>query len=396
MKVSERRIKIGLSSEQFRNDPFLTACRRDAILKSFSVNPSQFRTKTVETKHVILITAFQADSDEVLGYIRFQYDKDGLCVGGLKIANFKATLPYRSLGTGATSKAGDIEQAGQHGEGMKLSALVFRRNNYNFRIESGGFKWNFIFKRGELACGLRRIPAKALHKLKHKEQGKPKKDTARPWEDVCVIIGAPGSSRTIYGMKVKADRLHVDRFRQMLKVTLDINTPTKMINTPHGDLIRDPIYQGNMYLRGLLLPNGGTSGKPYTYGYNFVDGSTTRDRDTLAGSGEESERIAAIWASAIQSDTSDDSDLLTEYTNLLLRSLNQKGDAILSSDENCLTKVIAKKLWNKMRTMNHSQLGRSAFYYSAVEGKDVSLSQGSSTGTESDTGSPHHRAKFEQ
>jgi hypothetical protein len=53
---------------------------------------------------------------------------------------------------------------------MKLSALVFRRNNYNFRIESGEFKWNFIFKKGELACGLKRMGAKTLRDLKQKRR----------------------------------------------------------------------------------------------------------------------------------------------------------------------------------------------------------------------------------
>jgi hypothetical protein len=61
-------------------------------------------------------------------------------VEGLEVANFKATLPYQSLGTGATSKASDSGQTGQHGEGMKLSALLFRHSDYNFRIESGEFR----------------------------------------------------------------------------------------------------------------------------------------------------------------------------------------------------------------------------------------------------------------
>lgn len=115
----------------------------------------------------------------------------------------------------------------------------------------------------------------------------------------------------------------------------------------------------------------GICGQNYTYGYNFANGTTSRDRDELAGHREESERIAAIWVSAIEGDTSDDSDILTEYTNLILRHLNKKGDAMLSSDENCLTEVVAGKVWRKLRTMNHNQQGRSACYYLQVEGGDV-------------------------
>ena len=341
-------------------------------MKSFKLNLSQFRTEFTEAKRVILIRALQAGSDQVLGFISFKYNKDGYCVGGLKIVNFNASLPLQALCTGATSKALDSGQAGQHGEGMKLSALVFRRNNYNYRIESAGFKWNFIFKKWELACGLRRMSDKTLDKLKQKEHGKPRLDIAHPWEDVCVVIGAPGTARKFNGVKIKGNQLHVDQFRKMLKITLDINPPKKMIRTPRGDLIRDPTYQNLMFLHNLKLPSGGKKGKSYAYGYNFVDGTTNRDRETLDGAGEEEEGIAAIWASSIRSDTSDDSDLLTEYTLLLLSSLNKKGDAMLNSEDNCLPEDIASKVWQKMRTMNHDQQGRAAFYYSAIEGKDVS------------------------
>jgi hypothetical protein len=350
----------------------LTLPRRDGILKSFKMSRSQFRTDLTETGRLILIKAFNTSTNEMLGFIRFEYNKSGNSVGGLKMVNFQATLPYASLGTGATSKAYDSGQTGQHGEGMKLSALVFRRMNYNFRIESGGFKWNFIFRKGELACGLRRMEGTKYKNFKQKEKGNPRTDIARPWSDVCVVIGAPGRTCTINAEQKKGQAIHESDFRKMLKVTLDIDPPKKMVQTPHGDLILDPRYQGQMYLCGLLLPSGGMSGKPYAYEYNFVDGTTTRDRDTLAGSGEESKRIAAIWASAIRTDESEDADLATEYTNLLLHHLNKKGDVVLSNETNCLAKDVAIKVWTKMLTMNHNQRGRPAFYYSAIEGKDVS------------------------
>jgi hypothetical protein len=346
--------------------------RRDGILRSFHINLSQFLTEVTDQKRVILVKAFQSGSDQLLGFILFKYTKEGYCIGGLKIANFNAALEYRSLGTGATSKAADSNQSGQHGEGMKLSALIFRRNNYNYRIESSSFKWNFIFKNGEFACGLRRMGVKTLDKLKDKEEGKLRTDISHPWEDVCVVIGAPGKARKINGDKVQGKRLHVDQFQTMLEVTLDINPPKKIVRTPHGDLIRDPTYQGKMYLRQLLLPSGGARGTAYMYGYNFLKGAIDRDRESLDDPVEESEQIAAIWASGIRSDNSEDSDLLAEYTNLILKFLNKKGDAMLSVEESCLPEDIATKVWNQMRTMNHYPQGRAPFYYSANEGKDVS------------------------
>jgi len=351
------------------------SCRRDGILRSFQFHLSQFRTKITDQKRIILIKAFKNDDDnQLLGFLLFKYNKEGHCIVCLKIANFNAALAYRSLGTGATSKAADSNQSGQHGEGIKLSALIFRRNNYNYRIKSSGFKGNFIFRNGEFACGLRRMGVKIMDKLKDKEHGQPRTAISHPWEDVCVVIGAPGSSRKINGDKVSGRRLHADQFRAMLKVTLDINPPQKMIRTPHGDLIQDPTYQGRMYLRQLLLPSGGARGTAYAYGYNFLNSAIDRDRESLDDAEEESEQIALIWASGIRSDDSEDSDLLTEYTNMILKSLNNKGDAMLRVEKNCLSRDIATKVWGRMRTMNYDQRGRAPFYYLASEGKDVSHS----------------------
>jgi hypothetical protein len=64
--------------------------------------------------------------------------------------------------------------------------------------------------------------------------------------------------------------------------------------------------------------------------------------------------------------------MVTEYTNLLLNHLNKKGDEILNNSTNRLAKDIALRIRTKMRAMNHGHQGRSAFYYSATEGKDVS------------------------
>lgn len=345
---------------------------RDGILRSFRLNLSDFRTSYSENteRRQILIRAHSSNTTDLLGFIDFKYDKDGYCIGGLKMANFQATLQYRNLGTGGTTKAMDRGQTGQHGEGMKLAALVFRRHDYTFRIESGSFKWNFIFKRAELACQLTRMGKKTLGMLKSKAFGLPRTNIAHPWEDVCVIIATRGKARTIDGEMKQTEPLHVNEFKKWFSVTLDINPPKKMIRTIEGDLIRDPSYQSKMYLHGLLLPSGGIKGNNYAYGYNFIQGSTTRDRDSLVGSGKESKSIAAIWASAIRSCDSDDSDIVYEYTSLLISSLNKKGDAMLSSTRNPLQKDVAQKIWQQMREMHKDPEGRPPFYYVAKEGKD--------------------------
>lgn len=165
----------------------------------------------------------------------------------MKIANFGASLQGYTLRTGGTNKVGDDEQTGQFGEGMKLSALVFRRQGYKFHIESTGFKWDFTYQQSELACKLARISAQRLEGMKKKIQGKSRTTEAHPWEDVCVVIGTPGRIRDIHGLPLKDSRIKVDDFKIWLKVTLDINPPQKIIRTLQGDLIRDPHYQGRLY-----------------------------------------------------------------------------------------------------------------------------------------------------
>jgi hypothetical protein len=354
----------------------LTINRRDGILRSFALDRSHFRPTYKEENRRILIEAHHPDTEELLGFIKFAYDKDGYCVGGLKIVNFEATLKFRNLGTGATTKAHDDGQTGQHGDGMKLSALVYRRNNYNVHYESGKFKWRFLYRKGSLACSLSRINDESLKKMKKEARGQPRTHHCHhPWEDVCLVVAAPGRTRDVYGFSTPAKRLSVADFRHWITVTLDINPPKDIIRTSHGDLIRDPEYQGRMYLHGLLLPRGGTNGDKYVYGYNFVAGSTSSDRDALSGTGEEREGISAIWSAAIRADESGDSELVSNYTHLLLESINKMGDVMMHKHNGIgrlMPSDIAGKVWTKMLTLNKDDDGRTAFYYSADEGKHVS------------------------
>ena len=116
-------------------------------MRSHRLNLSEFTIDYTEKDRVILIQTFKPGTQELLGFIRFAYDRDGFSVGGgLKMTNFNASLQGYTLRTGGTTKSRDIGQTGQFGEGMKLSALVFRRNGYKYHIESTGFKWDFTYQ----------------------------------------------------------------------------------------------------------------------------------------------------------------------------------------------------------------------------------------------------------
>ncbi|KAI4632043.1 uncharacterized protein J4E87_001513 [Alternaria ethzedia] len=346
---------------------------RDGILRSFDLDQSRFQPTYTEKGQEIIIEARHPDNDNLLGYIHFKGDKDGNCVGGLKVVNFEATLRFSDLGTGSTSKARDPRQTGQHGDGMKISSLVYRRNGYNLRYESGGFAWRYIYKKGGLACSLSRINEKNLKKIKDKDKGKPRTHRHHAWEDVCLVIADTGKTKDIRGWEAHGKQLNIVDFKKWIIVTLDINPPKDIIRTIHGDLIRDPSYQARMYLRGLSLPRGGKQGDKYAYGYNFNVGNTSADRDALSGSAEESDGITAIWSAAIRADGSTDSDLLSDYTKLLLGSISKNGDVMMFTNDDgseSMPRDIAKKVWEKMLTLNMDAEGQAAFYYSASEGNN--------------------------
>jgi hypothetical protein len=309
-------------------------------------------------------------TSKTLGYIRFQWYRDGYSFGGLRLINYGARLKYHALGTGGTTKADDQELTGQHREGIELGALVCLRNLYLISIESAGFKWQFMFKMWELVCSLTRVKPDTMRKLRDGAAAKPDTLLHDPGNDVCVVIGASGSIRKMDGSKIKAKRLHVDEFRKWLKATLDINPPTKMIYTPRGNLIWDPRYHGKLNLKCLLLPKGGPQREAVRLWLQLCR-RHHRPRSQFFGRRcDESDHIRFIWTAVIRVDTLDDPDLVTEYSSLLLGSLNKKGDAMLDSGFHCPSKYIVEKVSSKKLNLNGNR-GRSVFYYSAIEGKDV-------------------------
>jgi hypothetical protein len=79
----------------------LTISRRYSILRSYGLNLSRFTPVYMEKNRRISIEVFRPGTQDLLGFVRFEYNKDGLFVGGLKMANLKASLEFHTLSTGA-------------------------------------------------------------------------------------------------------------------------------------------------------------------------------------------------------------------------------------------------------------------------------------------------------
>ncbi|KAF2803634.1 uncharacterized protein BDZ99DRAFT_168163 [Mytilinidion resinicola] len=357
---------------------------RDGIVRSFNIDPSDFRTETQTLKMQIIIRAISPHTKNLMGYIQFKWDKNNL--GTLQLVNFNAALHKDHLVNGGTTKAYDKTQSGQYGEGMKLAALIMRRRpqNHTVRILSSGFMWNFSFNsKAVLTCTLTKEKEDKLRKLKAKEEDRKKQHKPRElkpniWEDVAVQIGSGRSERTqdrINQRKKKSDKIRLADFKRWLEVSIDIAPPTNIVRTREGDLILNREYKNKTYLKGLLLPNSSVSGKPLKYGYNFREGDTSRDRTSMAYADDEAFIIAKIWGAALRADGDifTEDSLIARYTKLLEKTFGGHKDYADVHDADChASESTVKKVWAYMLSPAKYRNGKAPFYYSPTDSTDAS------------------------
>ena len=159
-------------------------CRRDALIKSFHIPEDQFHVERKESNtgrnidicYTVAKSASGSQQKEIVGYIRFNGRKDTKgegYTGTVEITNRRATLQPRHLEMGGTTKKNRPEQAGAHGEGLKLALLVMMRGeqNHKVRCHSGGFSWGFDFTNlGKLVARVSRMKDARVRKLEDQAQ----------------------------------------------------------------------------------------------------------------------------------------------------------------------------------------------------------------------------------
>lgn len=309
------------------------SCRRDAIVKSNkglnltklrvtreSVGDTEGEPTTATGDTQIVFKAFRDDADtknikNCLGFIRYK-GRNG--VGHVEIANMDAELELEHLYFGGTSKQGQGDQAGAHGEGLKLAAMVFMNSRHNHSVTgySGGCKWKFGFlpdgslfvrvNRMDLAQKRALLPEEKPYKIKIATP------TLSPDKDVCFVIGEKGDGRDEDGNQTKRMPVQQKDFELWAEVALFLPTKGKdevggiIPCPPYGDLITAPGLRGNLFLKGLLLREqtphqpASISGYPLSFGYNFANGKTDRERRSLMNAFEESKAICGIWGKALR------------------------------------------------------------------------------------------------
>ncbi len=275
--------------------PYLTGenVRRDAIVETSHLQQKCFEpiVKGFDNKGIYIVEARHPQNERLLGFIRY---KDGV----LELTNFNAQLSRSALDIGETSKRDNLEVAGTHGEGFKIGSLVMVRRGYRVQYEASSFRWTMKFGGRDLNmlyCYLSDLSSATIETQKAAYQKKSVKGAPRElknniWEDVTVRIGK---------IRGHGDTIAKEDFMKWIEVSLDLNRPSKMIQTEHGSLILDQDFRGRMYLKGLLL-EGISSEKPFRFGYNLLKGEVNRYRERLLNPVQEAKVLAQIWAEAIR------------------------------------------------------------------------------------------------
>ncbi|KAI9041054.1 uncharacterized protein KD926_007471 [Aspergillus affinis] len=309
---------------------------KDAILQSHPMSLLEFAPHVSATSEAITIIVEAQGGQgpggagplarKILGYIRFNKAQ-----GSAEFTNLGSSLDPQHLEMGHTTKKRDDRLAGGHGEGLKLAALVLSRAEHHVKISASGLYWNFGFNgqaKANFYCRL--TPAKAKREIEAPSNtGHPSRLSADVGRDVSVLV-EKGQ---------KGQRLSLNDFGRWMRDTVDLHAPSSSVRTSVGDLLLGPVHRGQLYLKGLRVPDSSHGQQPFRFGYNLVRGSVDRDRQRLVNPQQVVASIHSIWENAI---TQDETKVLPRYLELL-RDHPSSADA--KGAEGLVTESTARKLW---------------------------------------------------
>jgi hypothetical protein len=250
--------------------------------------------------------------------------------------------------------------AGTHGEGFKVASLVMLREAYQVRFEASRFYWNFRFvgaDKDTLHCFFSTPKDSTIQKQVAAYQKKAGKSRSRElkanlWEDVSVKIGKVHDSQ---GTKIE-----LTDFKDWLQVSLNLDRPTKIIETARGTLILDPGFGGRIYLKSLLLETN--SVKEWRFGYNLFDGKVNRDRQRLTNPAEEASVLARIWEEAIQKE---EEETLDDYVKMLKEDTRWADVRLV---KNHMSEATAQKVWQHLLKGDPERI---RFYHDHKNGDEI-------------------------
>jgi len=324
--------------------------RKDAMLESNGLLTYEDISVTnhgLDSKDRCWIKAYCSNKQKPIGFICWDSGK-------VTFTNFNAKLTRENLDIGRSTKRGNENTAGAHGEGLKIAAMVMTRNGYKVRMESSGCYWNFKItgrNADQFKCNISIIAEDKQMELADKHQRKMAKKDPTPQglvtKDVTIQIGR------VMG---KGEKIRRSTFEKWMKISLDLDPPgnsSDLVKTRLGTLILDPKYEGKIYLKGLLMEERGSL-RQFKYGYNLKYGRVNRDREMITNIMEQARTITDIWRDGI---LAKEKLLLTKYVDML-KSSEEYAD--VDRVESYISDAVAKKIWHEIR---YIESDNSSFFY---------------------------------
>ncbi|KPM37803.1 hypothetical protein AK830_g8751 [Neonectria ditissima] len=331
---------------------------RDGIIASFGLSEDHFQ--------VIRQERAQLHNREIL----YQY-KSHNGQGTVSIVNREATLKPWHLDLGGTTKSGVGNQAGAHGEGLKIALLVLQSGlrHYAVRCVSGGFNWRFDFNtRGKLVAHLRRMTRTQVDRVQidhilDKSRTLLEVSEPSPLKDVHLHIGGKAKGRDHWGILRERKPVRLEDFNKWCEAALFLqDTPDHgIVRTSQGDLIIHPRLCDHLYLKGLLLQsssNGASAsitGRPLKFGYNFSNGVTNRERQSVNSAKEEGVAILNIWDQVLMKKP----DYVIHLHEMLISSDREYADMLGAKQ--------SMKIHTASRLRRHLFSDSTKWYYSPTE-----------------------------
>ncbi|CAI7647755.1 unnamed protein product, partial [Penicillium manginii] len=117
---------------------------KDAMLERFQVDRMAFRPYFVDAcDHYVAMASDPADTEgrRSLGFIKYEKKSSRVT-----FANACIQFPVESLELGFTTKVGQNQLAGSHGDGLKLAAVVLSRDGYRLQVAASRCSWYFYLR----------------------------------------------------------------------------------------------------------------------------------------------------------------------------------------------------------------------------------------------------------
>ncbi|KAI1766405.1 hypothetical protein GGR53DRAFT_464473 [Hypoxylon sp. FL1150] len=267
---------------------------RDGIIKSFHISESKVQVTCQEDEKQIIYRLMEREGKCCLGYIRWSRI---MGAGTVDILNRGATLQPWNLDMGGTTKENEANQAGAHGEGIKIAILVLMRQPQDHAVQcySGGYWWSFYFdSHGKLVAYISRAPLPRgmfgpIRDVWHRAD----EETHRHPFLSLYVSGKTNTVRLLIDNKGRHEKgfkpqkeVTREEFKEWTKAALFLQEvdAENIVTTRDGDLIFDPRFTGHVYMTGLLLEesapgrSASITGETLHYGHNFAKGSLLNSR----------------------------------------------------------------------------------------------------------------------